>query len=72
MDHRVGRFEQLLRRLAVGLDHGGPSFALDRVSDGVQVEAVVSGRVEHVDGIDGGLTSLLEPEHQVDPVVQRL
>ena len=72
MDHRVRGFEELLRGLAIGLDHGGPGFPLDRVSDGVQVEAVVGGRMEHVDGIDGSLTRLFIPEHKVNPMVQGL
>ena len=64
------RFEQLFRSLAVRLDHCCSGLALNRVGDGGEVEAVVGGRMEDVNGFNRSGTRLLIPEYQVDPVVQ--
>jgi len=48
------RLEELLRRLTVSFDHGCSSLSLHRVTDGVEVEAVVGGRMKDVDGLNGG------------------
>ena len=71
MDHWMGGFKKLFGRLTVSLDHGGAGFALNRISDGVQVEAVVSCRMKYVDRFDGGWPALFEAEHEIDPVIQR-
>ena len=59
----------MLRRLAVRFDHGRSCLPLHRVADGVEIEAVVGGRVEDVDGFDGGRTRLFVTKYQVDPMV---
>ena len=59
--------EQLLGRLSVGLDHGEQSLSLDSVAEVADVDAVVGGRMEDVDGIDGCFPALFEAEDEVDP-----
>ena len=65
------RFEELLGRLSVGLYHGEKRLPLNGVSEVVDVDSVISCRMEDVDGIDRGFSALLEAEDQVDPSRKR-
>ena len=61
----------MLRRLSVSLDHGEDGFALNGVSQLVDVDAVIRRRMEDVDGVNGGFSALFVAEDEIDPKWKR-